>query len=132
MFRSLRSRLLLTYLLVTATVLALVGVSLWFFLLNNPIIEQLSYTRLDITASRLQRLSTEFLNVPSSAALESVLQRFDQRFRVRILLVNSAGEVFLDSRADLGLQNPNIFQGLTSPDERFRGSFADRRIELLT
>ena len=125
MFRSLRSRLLLTYLLVTATVLALVGVSLWFFLLNNPIIEQLSYTRLDITASRLQRLSTEFLNVPSSAALESVLQRFDQRFRVRILLVNSAGEVFLDSRADLGLQNPNIFQGLTSPDERFRGSFAD-------
>ena len=125
MFRSLRSRLLLTYLLVTVTVLALVGASLLFFLLNNPIIEQLSYTRLDITASRVQQLSTEFLNAPSNAALESLLQRFDQRFRVRILLVGKGGEVLLDSRADIGLQNPNIFQGLALLDEQFRGRFSD-------
>jgi hypothetical protein len=46
MFRSLRSRLLLTHMLVSALVLIIVAVSLLLFLINSRQLDQLTTTRL--------------------------------------------------------------------------------------
>ena len=125
MFRTLRSRLLLTYLLVMILVLTLVGASLILFLMNNPILDQLSYTRLDITASRLAQLNNQALLEAIELPLHNTLQRLDQRYKVRILAISSSGELLADSRPDLGIENPQSLTFDPGVDEPFRGEFRD-------
>lgn len=125
MFRTLRSRLLITYLSVTLLVLVLIGASLIVFLLNNPILTQLSYTRLDITASRLAQLDNRALFETREIVLERALSALDQRFRVRILVLSADGKVIGDSRADLGVQNPDALVVVVDGAEAYRGEFQD-------
>jgi two-component system OmpR family sensor kinase len=124
-FRSLRSRLILTYLLVMLMVLTLVGISLLFFIFNNPIVNQLSYTRLDITAARLEGLNAQVLNQASNTRLQTTLERVDERFQVRVLILGREGHVVADSRNGLGLQSEEAIQNNPASDQPFQGEFKD-------
>jgi signal transduction histidine kinase len=116
---------LFTYLLVTLLVLTLIGASLIIFLINNPILTQLSYTRLEITSSRLTQLDNRALIEASDTPLQELLDRLDQRFRARILVVTLDGKLLADSRPDLGVQNPEILAFSTDSDDPYRGEFQD-------
>lgn len=125
MFRTLRSRLLLTYLLVTVLVLTLIGASLIFFLVNNPILVQISYTRLDLTASRLVHLNNDLLQKATELPLQATLERLDERFRIRILVLSSDRKVLADSRPESGIQDPLALTTDAEVDQAFRGEFQD-------
>lgn len=125
MFRTLRSRLLITYLLVAVLVLTLIGVSLILFLINNPILIQLSYTRLGITASRLVQLNERALSVTADQPLQTTLERLDQRYRTRILLYSREGILIADSREGVGIEDPSSLNFTPEVDDTDRGEFLD-------
>jgi signal transduction histidine kinase len=106
-------------------VLTLIGASLLLFLINNPLLTQLSYARLEITSSRLTQLNNRALIEASAAPLQNVVERLDQRFRVRILVITLEGELLADSRADIGVQSHENLAFAADRDEPYRGEFQD-------
>ncbi len=90
MFRSLASRLLLTYILVTVLVAILAGLSLLVLLSSTPLADRLAWQTLqaetDVLVPRVERA----LEQGQADALTSV--RLAQRVRSRALVVNAGGE----------------------------------------
>jgi len=102
MFRSLQSRLFLTYLLVTVLVLTVIGLLLIYFLLQapNPIGQQIEYRRLDFWISQFSsREARGLLTLPPNRLTE-VIERVDQMVKARTLLVGADGEVLGDSQPE--------------------------------
>jgi two-component system OmpR family sensor kinase len=125
-FRSLRSRLLITYLLVSALVLAIVGIALLFFLLTNPQAQRLAYSRIEFAANALTlRDMRSLLNGPTEA-LESALQRFDQASNVRILILTPRGTVLADSRPGAGLPDEDRLMEIASSPQIAHDEFRDQ------
>jgi signal transduction histidine kinase len=110
---------------VTVLVLTLIGASLILFLVNNPILVQLSYTRLDITASRLVKLNNQALSNATDFPLLSTLERLDQRFNARIMVISTNGKLLGDSRQGIGIQDPEVLRFGPDVDESFQGEFQD-------
>jgi signal transduction histidine kinase len=110
---------------VTVLVLTLIGASLILFLVNNPILVQLSYTRLDITASRLVKLNNQALSNATDLPLLSTLERLDQRFNARIMVISTNGKLLGDSRQGIGIQDPEVLRFGPDVDESFQGEFQD-------
>jgi two-component system OmpR family sensor kinase len=98
LLRSLRSRLLLTYLLLAALVLGLVGASLIFFLMRDPLAQRRAIQRLQTVAETVgAREGSAFLDAPS-ARLSATLTRLDAFAGARAILVGVNGEILADSR----------------------------------
>ena len=97
MFSSLRSRLLLTYVIVVAVALGVVAAVTLVYLARNP--AQLTQTRarLQIAAEAIVNRAPDLKDAPA-AVREKLLQRVDQGFEVRVLLLSASGEVLLDTR----------------------------------
>lgn len=112
MLSSLRSRLVLSHLLVTGLVLTLVAVSLLFFLLRNPILERQTYRQLDAIATLIEnREEGAFARQPER--LVAVLGRL-QQFRAlegRALVLDAAGLILADSRSDLAAPPAGTLEG---------------------
>jgi len=102
MFRSLRSRLFLTYLLVTSLVLIVIGLLLIYFLLQapNPIGQQIEYRRLDFWISQFSSREARGLLAVQPNRLTEVIERVDQMVKARAILVGADGEVLGDSRPE--------------------------------
>jgi len=102
MFRSLQSRLFLTYLLVTVLVLTVIGLLLIYFLLQapNPIGQQIEYRRLDFWISQFSSQEARGLLTLPPNRLTEVMERVDQMVKARTLLVGADGEVLGDSRPE--------------------------------
>lgn len=104
MLSSLRSRLVLSHLLVTGLVLTLVAVSLLFFLSRNPILERQIYRQLDAIATLIANREDGSDSVRSER-LAAVLGRL-QQFRAlegRALVLGEGGSILADSRPELAL-----------------------------
>lgn len=99
MFASLRNRLFLTYTLIIAVVLAIVGMALFFYLLRNPAIDRQTYGRLDQVADRVFRQVSQ--NPVSGQRLAEIIGRIDQQQDARVLIAAESGDILLDSRGDL-------------------------------
>ncbi len=97
MFSSLRSRLLLTYLIVIAVALGVVAAVTLVYLARNPAQVAQTRTRLQIAADAVISRAPGLKDSPSLAR-ERILQRVDQGFDVRLLLLSAQGEVLLDTR----------------------------------
>jgi signal transduction histidine kinase len=110
---------------VTVLVLTLIGASLVLILVNNPILVQLTYTRLDITASRLVQLNNQALSDAADLTLQSALERLDKRFNTRIMVTSVSGKLLGDSREETGIQDPEVLRFGSDTDEPFRGEFQD-------
>lgn len=102
MFRSLQSRLFLTYLLVTVLVLTVIALLLIYFLLQapNPIGQQIEYRRLDFWISQFSSREARGLLTLPPGRLTEVIERVDQMVKARTLLVGADGEVLSDSRPE--------------------------------
>jgi len=91
MLRSLASRLLLTYLLVTALVVALAGLSLLVLLQSTPLADRLAWRALEAEADVILPRVERAVEQNRSQALAA--GRLAQRLRSRALIVNPKGEI---------------------------------------
>jgi len=124
-FHSLRTRLLITYILITGLVLAIIGVSLLLFLVNNPIFTQLSFSRLENAAGNLDDLSKRLLSTPDIQQIQDVVSRLDTRFNVRIIIVGHDGGILADSRPEAGFGEEVNFAVFPEAGVPKRGQFQD-------
>jgi signal transduction histidine kinase len=93
MFRSLASRLLLTYILVTVLVVILAGLSLLVLLSSTPLADRLAWQTLQAEANVLSpRVEWAFEQGQSG---ELATGRLAQRLRSRALVVNAQGEILV-------------------------------------
>jgi two-component system OmpR family sensor kinase len=91
MFRSLASRLLLTYLLVTVLVAILAGISLLVLLQSTPLADRLAWQSLQAEANTLVPRVERAFEQDQSEALAA--GRLAQRLRSRALVVSAQGEL---------------------------------------
>jgi signal transduction histidine kinase len=125
-FRSLRTRLLVTYFLITGLVLTLVGISFLLFLLNNPLLTALTYYRLENIGDTLKEgLITRGLASPSLDLLQEGVQQLDNRFNVRAIIIGPEGEILVDSRNGTNLATVEAFARLSQGEGPLRGEFRD-------
>jgi len=125
-FRSLTSRLLLTYVLIIGIVLFMAGASLLYFLLRNPLAERQVYRNLDLIAASLDRRNEAAAFAEAAPArLKSALRRMDVLFAVRGFLLSPGGEVLADSRPDTLPPSEDILQALSAGGEAAHGEFRD-------
>jgi two-component system OmpR family sensor kinase len=99
MLASLRARLLATYLLLAALVLAIVTAGLLIYLVRSPLADRQTSQRLRLAASLITSRGAESLLNAGPGQLQAALQRLDQVAQARALLIDSEGQVLADSRA---------------------------------
>ncbi len=97
MWHSLRTRLLLSHLAVILAVLAVVGLGLFLYVLNNPALDRQALLRLETVAQTLTRRFQESPQWLSGRALQTAVQRAAENYDVRILVLNSDGHVVIDT-----------------------------------
>jgi len=99
MFSSLRSRLLLTYVVVIGVVLCIVGAVTLLYLAQNPSQTMQARIQLQNAADAVtQRVDT--LGNFGTPGLEKAAERFDESFDVRVLIYNRAWDLLVDSRQE--------------------------------
>ena len=125
MFASLRSRLFFTYLLISGLILGIVGVSLLVFLLRNPVVEGLTYRRLEAGFNLLPRRENAQLDRLSPDEAGRVLERLDALSGVRIILLSDDGRVVSDSRPQAPIFPATIAQEIISSGERTQSRYRD-------
>ena len=123
MFRSLRSRLFLTYLVVAGLVLLFVAVSLLFLLLRSTFGDQREYLNLERSLPFIARGEGKFLLEQEGEALNSLIERLDQISSARVIFVGPQGEVLADSRAGETPVPDDVLQRSSESEEMVRGRF---------
>jgi signal transduction histidine kinase len=126
MFRSLQSRLWLSYLLLIAGVIGLALCGLLVYLVRNPAIQRQAALEIELAARSLEgadRFNTlrALLDRPGAAAstqVQDALERADNNLNVRILILNAATrEVIADSRQIQAAEfPPQALRGLVAKE----------------
>src|SRR5512134_1200685 len=107
MFRSLQSRLWLSYLLLIGGVIALALFGLLVYLARNPALQRQAALEIELAARSLEnadrfaalRQQLDGTGSASTAQLQAALQRADSNLNVRILVLEAGSrEVVADSR----------------------------------
>ena len=109
MFRSLRGRLLLTYILVAGLVLAIVAFSLFLFLLNSRVPEQRVVSALELAGSILSERGGRALTVLGAERLHAALARLNIQDG-RAVIVGPGVEILADTRPDLDPPPPQVLR----------------------
>jgi signal transduction histidine kinase len=122
MFHSLRSRLLLSYILVTGLVLTLVALSLVIFLFSSPVVDRLVLQRLETIAALTAGRPIRNLESVAPERFESALERFGIE-NGRVLILDSSGEILRDSEPALRQPPPLELRGVASATRTVSGSF---------
>jgi signal transduction histidine kinase len=117
--------LLLTYVLVTGLVLALVSLSLFFFLIRNPVSERTVYQSLQVEAVSLAPRLERALTAGRTEALQVALDRLDQRLRTRALVVQRDGSVVIDSRPEAALPPNEVLVQVGQSEGASQGQYRD-------
>lgn len=125
MLASLRSRLLLSYLLVAGLVLALVGAGFFTFLVSNPFGDRIVYQRLETIATTLTLRESAAAPANQLRAMERLLTLLGGRFQARGLVISSAGEVLLDTNPQAALPSRADLTGLAGQPGATQGRYAD-------
>src|SRR5574341_221996 len=105
MFNSFRLRLFLSYLLVVAVCVSLIGLALLVFLRTNAGIERLDFLRLVETLRTVARTDPP-PNTADIATLSEYAHRLAADHDVRVVFVNKAGKVMVDSDVLTGSASP--------------------------
>ena len=109
MFSSLRSRLWLSYALVTTAALAVVAIVLLIFIIQNPSTYRQASARLTVVATLLRKNETEWANL-STTELQARIEQVDQAYATRISIYSAYRQLVIDSQSALqpGLQLPRF------------------------
>ncbi|MDH3942619.1 MAG: HAMP domain-containing histidine kinase, partial [Anaerolineae bacterium] len=97
MFSSLRSRLWVTYAVVIAVVLGVVGLALFIYLARNPPALRAARFELGLTAQQLQ---VRRFNLDQRDRTFPFLHEFSDNNGVRVVIYSAAGELLLDTAED--------------------------------
>ena len=122
MFHSLRSRLLLSYILVTGLVLTLVALSLVIFLFSSPVVDRLVMQRLETIAALTAGRPVRNLESVAPERFQSALERFGIE-NGRVLILDPGGEILRDSEPALRPPPPTELQGAAAASRTVSGSF---------
>lgn len=114
MFRSINSRLLLSYTALIAIILGVVTLSLVFFLVRNPRLAREAESSLVLAADALHRRPMANLQNTDRATLADAVGQADALLDVRVALLSPDGSLLADSRADTEEPLP-IFEIAASP-----------------
>jgi signal transduction histidine kinase len=98
MFSSLRSRLWLSYALVTAAALAVVAVILVFYIIQNPSTYRQANARLTVVAAFLRKNEPEWVSQPGPD-VKARFQQVDGAYSTRIILFDANRQVEIDSQS---------------------------------
>jgi signal transduction histidine kinase len=98
MIGSLRGRLFLSYMVVSAIVLFLVAIGLLLFVVRNPLAQRLVFLDWDARLNAEVVLSARRITNMTANRQQELLQRLDQVAQARVLWVDRAGQVRMDSR----------------------------------
>jgi len=98
MFSSLRSRLWLSYALVTASALAVVAFVLFIYIIQNPSTYRQASARLTIVAALMHKNEMEWSNL-SPAELQARIEQIDGDNTTRILLFSANRHLIIDSQS---------------------------------
>ncbi len=124
MFRSLTSRLLLTYVLVIGTVLALIAVSLALLLINNPVLDRQTQSRLNFLADVLEERDSRLVDELPRERLRAALRSLGAS-DARLLVLGPDGAIRFDSAVDQSLPPRNelaaVAAGLSANQGVLRG-----------
>ena len=123
MFRSLQSRLFLTYLLVAGLALLFVAASLLFIMLGSTFGDQRVYLNLERSLPIIARGQGRLLLELEGEELISTLERMDQISSARIIIVNPEGDVLADSRSTESPVPDAVLQQSGIGQEIVRGRF---------
>jgi two-component system, OmpR family, sensor kinase len=110
---SLRTRLLLTYLLVIGLVLSLIGLSLAVFLINNSVAQRTLYQRMEAAGRLLAEREAQGFFGASPQRLSAALERLGLPDG-RALIVEPDGAISLDSQPDAPPPAPEVLAGAIS------------------
>ncbi|HEY47985.1 MAG: hypothetical protein AMJ88_08715 [Anaerolineae bacterium SM23_ 63] len=121
MFRSLRSRLFFTYLLVTGFVLVIIGISLIFFILRFS--HQIEFGRLNFWLSNFTGMEGRALLTLPEERVQVNLERIDNTTGARSIVLGAEGEILGDSRPDEKPLPPNVIREVVASGPNVRGSF---------
>jgi signal transduction histidine kinase len=122
-FRSLRSRLFITYFIVSGSALLLVAISLVLFLIRNPVVEGLEYRLLNFWVDRYANQEAARLLETPQARQSGVLERMDQVSRARVILLDKDGEILADSRPDAPSLPTTILGKIIAGDATSQGRY---------
>jgi len=125
MLASLRSRLLLSYLLVAGLVLALVGVGFFTFLVSNPFGDRIVYQRLETIATTVSLREGAAAPANQLRTMDRLLTLLGGRFQARALVLSTAGDVVLDTNPQAALPSHANLIGLAGQTEATQGRYAD-------
>jgi signal transduction histidine kinase len=109
MFSSLRSRLWLSYALVTAAALAVVAIVLIIYIIQNPSTYRQASARLTIVAALLRKNEVEWTNL-STTDLQTRVEQVDGVYATRIVIYSAKRQLINDSQSALqpALQLPRF------------------------
>lgn len=100
MFSSIRSRLLLTYLLLIAVILGIVTLALIVFLIRNPRLAREAEINLALAADAISRQQNGPAANLDAGQLAAAASNADELLGVRVLVYSSDGSLIADSRSD--------------------------------
>lgn len=123
MFHSLRSRFFLSYLLIMGIILALAAVILFIVLIRN--VERLEYGRLQIFINAFTQREARLLSGLNTDALTTVAKRVDNQINVRVLVLDSLGEMLTDSRPAARSLPAETRKKIIQSDEAIIGRFGE-------
>jgi len=96
MFSSLRSRLWLTYSLITAAALTVVALVLFVFLVTNPFLYRQASARISLSEATLARNQRSLAGL-QGAELDSALRKVGDTFETRLLIFDARRQLVADS-----------------------------------
>lgn len=100
MFSSLRSRLWLSYALVTGAALSVVAIVLLIYIIQNPSTYRQANSRLTIVAAFLRKNESEWIGL-ASADLQARIEQVDNIYSTRIAIYRSNRQLIDDSESSL-------------------------------
>lgn len=103
MFRSLRTRLWLSYFAVVSLALCVIAAGLLIYFLRNPLADRDATQRMRAILTSLPQIPEDFTNRLIAIRFA---ERLDERFDVRVLLLDEQGTTLFDSRT---ATHPELF-----------------------
>jgi len=122
MFRSLRSRLLFTHLLVSGLVLLIVGVGLVLILLNSRLLDRQLLARMEGVAELTAQRGGRAVQLIAPERLNQILGRIGVR-EARLLVIGPGQEILADSRPELVPPSADVLELPPAGGPAVSGSF---------
>ena len=119
MFTSLRARLWLTYAIIILLILSILGIGIFVYTIQHPLIDRQALIRLDSALAIIKRQISERSIL--SREYPQYLNRISDSLAIRLILLSSGEEIILDSEPD----NAAFIWPVDDPSTRGKGQIDD-------